>query len=94
MLIYIDANKIIPPNLLSQPIIASCTVFSTILAPNLTTIITPMITIEKERKGIQYAGKLVAELSQLATTDENFIAAAKPIMMAAKEKTATIKPFE
>ena len=82
-----------PDSLFSQPNITSSNAVWISLAVSRTIINIPIITMRKDRKGNQAVEICVLFFSHSATTVENFIAAANPMIIPKNEKTATTNPF-
>jgi len=85
--------KIIPPRLSNQPSIANCKVFFINLATRPTNIMTTIKTKIKDIRGSHFVAETTLCSKYLATTTESFKAAAKPIIIARKEKIPTTKPL-
>lgn len=82
-----------PPSLFSQPNITTFRAASMAFAPSLTSKTTIKNTIANASTGSHLWDILVVSLKYWATTADNFSAAARPIINASKENTATTKPF-
>lgn len=82
-----------PPNLLIHPIKTRSNPTSIREAHHLTNKVTATITIIKDNAGSQRIPTLVLCCSHNATVADNFIAAARPMIMAIKENTANTRPF-
>ena len=93
MMLYNKTNKMIPPNLFTQPSSIISTDFCNILPARFTSNTTIRNTAMKDMSGNHFAELLIVVDNLTATVDESFNAAARPTINAMMEKSATINPF-